>query len=107
MDDKSFSGVTVDTVANVYFDGRCVSHSLRMPDGSRKSVGVVLPSRLSFGTGVAERMDCVGGACRVLLPGEDAWRQVSAGQSFEVPADSRFEIEVAGEPFHYVCHYLD
>ncbi|MCB1916810.1 MAG: pyrimidine/purine nucleoside phosphorylase [Rhodocyclaceae bacterium] len=107
MKDKCLSGVTVDATANVYFDGRCISHSLRMGDGTRKSVGVVLPSRLSFGTGAAERMECVGGSCRVLLPGEGAWRQVSAGESFEVPADARFEIEVVGDPFHYICHYLD
>jgi len=105
MSGKRLDGVSVDAAANVYFDGKCVSHSLTLADGSRKSVGVVLPARLTFGTGAPEVMECVAGACRVKLAGESAWREVAAGESFSVPGDSSFEIEVADEPFHYICHY--
>ncbi|MDO8934248.1 MAG: pyrimidine/purine nucleoside phosphorylase, partial [Rhodocyclaceae bacterium] len=28
-----------------------------------------------------------------------------AGQSFNVPGNSSFDIEVSGEPYHYVCHF--
>ena len=41
---------TISTRANVYFDGKCVSHSVTLADGSKKSVGVILPSRLTFKT---------------------------------------------------------
>ncbi len=102
---KRFEGVGVDAVANVYFGGKCVSHSLTLADGTRKSVGVVLPSQLTFGTAAPEIMECVAGSCRVKLPGADGWQTVSAGESFSVPGDSRFDIDVAGEPFHYICHY--
>lgn len=102
---KQFENVTLNTAANVYFDGKCISHSFVLPDGTRKSAGVVLPSVLNFGTAAAEIMECVAGACRVKLAGENEWRDIVAGQSFDVPANSNFDIEVSGEPFHYICHY--
>ena len=37
------SNISVTTQANVYFDGKCVSHSISYPDGTKKSIGVVLP----------------------------------------------------------------
>lgn len=97
-------GVTVATQASIYFDGKCVSHSLTLPDGSKKSVGVVLPAELTFGTAAPETMECVAGACEYLLAGDTVWQRVAAGQSFSVPGDSKFQIRVT-EAFHYICHY--
>ena len=91
--------------ANVYFDGRCVSHTLELPDGSRKSVGVILPATLTFETAAAERMEGVGGACEVRLTGAAEWQRYSEGETFSVAANSRFEIRVIGEPYHYICHF--
>ena len=45
MSTEQLQGVSVQTQANVYFDGRCVSHSVTLADGTRKSVGVILPAR--------------------------------------------------------------
>src|SRR6187549_2745343 len=59
---EKIDGVAVTTRANVYFDGKCVSHGIQFPDGTKKSVGVVLPASLTFNTGAAEIMECVGGA---------------------------------------------
>jgi len=92
------------TRANVYFDGKCVSHSLELPDGSRKSVGVILPSSLTFKTGAPERMELVEGRCRVRLAGSDVWTTYGGGQNFAVPGQSAFDIEVS-EPLHYICHF--
>jgi uncharacterized protein YaiE (UPF0345 family) len=102
---SQFDNVTVVKQANVYFDGKCVSHSLTLADGSKKSVGVILPSTLTFNTGAPEIMETVAGSCRVKLAGESEWKSYGAGQSFNVPGNSSFEIEVAGEPYHYVCHF--
>lgn len=102
---EKFEGVVLQTQANVYFDGKCVSHSFVLPDGTRKSVGVVLPATLTFGTAAAEIMECVGGSCRVRMKGDSAWTAYVAGESFNVPANSSFDIEVADQPFHYICHY--
>jgi len=100
-----FDNVAVTKQANVYFDGKCVSHSLTLADGSKKSVGVILPSTLTFNTGAPEVMETVAGACRVKLASESEWTTYGAGQSFSVPGNSSFEIEVTGDPYHYVCHF--
>ena len=102
---NQFNNVSVVSKANVYFDGKCVSHSITLADGSKKSVGVILPSTLTFNTGAPEIMETVAGACRVKLAGESEWKAYGAGQSFQVPGNSSFDIEVSGEPYHYVCHF--
>jgi uncharacterized protein YaiE (UPF0345 family) len=99
-----FDNVSVVQQANVYFDGKCVSHTVILPDGTRKSVGVIFPSRLTFKTGAPEIMEINGGACRVRLPGSDHWKNVKAGERFEVPGNASFEIETL-ETLDYVCHF--
>lgn len=102
---SEFDLVSVEKKANVYFDGKCVSHTVRLPDGTRKSVGVILPSSLTFKTGVPETMETVAGSCEVKLAGTNEWKTYGAGEAFKVPANSSFEIRVSGEPYHYVCHF--
>ncbi|GAB2882545.1 pyrimidine/purine nucleoside phosphorylase [Uliginosibacterium flavum] len=104
MSQNQFDAVSVVTKANVYFDGKCVSHSIVLADGTKKSVGVIMPAKLTFNTGAAEIMETVAGNCRVLLKGETEWKSYGEGQSFDVPANSSFEIEVS-EPYHYICHF--
>jgi uncharacterized protein YaiE (UPF0345 family) len=102
---SQFDNVAVFKQANVYFDGKCVSHTVQFADGTKKSVGVILPSTLTFNTGAPEIMETVAGACRVKQAGESEWKTYGAGQSFNVPGNSSFDIEVSGEPYHYVCHF--
>ena len=104
MPTEKINQVSVTTQANVYFDGKCVSHGFTTADGVKKSVGVVLPSTLTFNTGAAEIMECVAGSCEYKLAGTDAWMTSHAGDKFDVPADSRFDIRVT-EPYHYICHF--
>ena len=99
-----FDNVSVVKQANVYFDGKCVSHTVRFADGTSKTVGVIMPSSLVLNTGAPEIMEGVGGSCRVRRKGESDWTIYGAGQSFEVPGNSSFEIS-CDEPYHYVCHY--
>jgi uncharacterized protein YaiE (UPF0345 family) len=101
---QHIDNVTLTTQANVYFDGKCVSHSFTLADGTKKSVGVVLASTLTFGTAAAETMECVGGACEYKLAGTDNWVFQKLGDSFSVPANSKFDIRVA-QAYHYICHY--
>lgn len=104
MTTQSIDNVTLTTQANVYFDGKCVSHSFTLADGTKKSVGVVLPASLTFNTGAAEIMECVGGACEYKLAGSEEWNKSGAGDKFSIPANSSFDIRVA-EAYHYICHY--
>ena len=101
---SQFDNISVIKEANVYFDGKCVSHTVLFQDGTKKSVGVILPSSLTFNTGVPETMECVAGRCRVRLKGQSEWSHYGPGESFSVPGNSSFDIE-ALEPYHYVCHF--
>ena len=98
------ANVSVFPNANVYFDGKCISHTIETADGTRKSVGVILPSTLNFSTAAPETMQIAAGKCRVKIAGENGWHDYAAGQQFEVPGDSSFDIEVI-ETLHYVCHF--
>jgi len=104
MTTASIDGVTVTTKANVYFDGKCVSHGIRLADGTQKSVGVILPAQLTFSTGAPEIMECVAGSCEWRLEGSTDWHTSRAGERFGVPGNAKFEIRVS-EPYHYICHF--
>ncbi len=101
---SQFDNVAVVKKANVYFDGKCVSHTVQFADGSKKSVGVIFPSSLTFNTGAPEIMEINGGRCRVRLKGDADWKEYGAGQSFAVPGNSSFDIETL-ELLDYVCHF--
>ncbi len=100
---SQFDNVSVVKKANVFFDGKCISHTVQFGDGTKKTVGVILPSSLTFKTGVPEIMETVAGSCRYRVQG-GAWQTCGEGQSFSVPGNSSFDIEVT-EPYHYVCHF--
>ena len=104
MTTEKIDQVSVTTQANVYFGGKCVSHNITLADGSKKSVGVVLPSSLTFNTSAPEIMECVGGACEYKLKGSTEWQSAKAGEKFSVPGQSSFEIRVT-EAYHYICHF--
>jgi uncharacterized protein YaiE (UPF0345 family) len=101
---SQFDKVSVVKKSNVYFDGKCVSHTVLFDDGTRKTLGVIFPSSLTFNTAAPEIMEVVAGRCRVRLKGESEWKEYGAGQSFNVPGDSAFDIETL-ELLDYVCHF--
>jgi len=101
---SKFDNVSVDKKGNVFFDGKCVSHSVFFPDGSRKTVGVILPSTLTFNVGTPELMEITSGTCRVKIGDEPEFKTYSAGDKFSVAANSRFVIET-NEVINYVCSF--
>jgi purine/pyrimidine-nucleoside phosphorylase len=101
-----FASVTVQTKANVYFDGNVVSHTVLMPDGAKKTLGLIYPGSYHFGTGAAERMEITAGSCTVTLDGTTEETVYAAGQSFDVAANSGFTIAVADGICEYICSYL-
>lgn len=102
---EKFDGVSVVLKANVYFDGRVVSHAVVFPDGTKKTLGLIYPGSYSFNTGAPERMSMVSGSCRYRLAGQEEWSDRAAGSHFDVPADSSFDIEVAEGVAEYVCSF--
>jgi uncharacterized protein YaiE (UPF0345 family) len=101
-----FSSVTAIAMANVYFEGKVVSHSILFPDGSKKTLGLIYPGTYHFGTDAAERMDITDGACTIEQDTTKETSAYSAGSYFEVPAKSGFTITVESGICQYVCSFL-
>jgi len=99
-----FDQVSVIKQANIYFDGKCVSHTVIFADGSKKTIGVIFPSSLTFNTGAPEIMELNAGTCRIRLKGETEWKSYEGGQRFDVPGNSSFDIETV-TTLDYVCHF--
>lgn len=101
-----FAGVTVVTKANVYFDGNVVSHTVLLPDNTKKTLGLIRPGSYHFNTGAPERMEIVAGTCRVTLDGSKDVREYPAGTYFDVPGNSGFTIAVPAGLCEYICSFL-
>ncbi len=101
-----FDGVTVVCKANVYFEGRVVSHTVRFPNGGKKTLGLIYPGSFKFNTDAPERMEIIAGTCRAKLPGQGDWKFYPAGTSFDVPGKSAFEIAVEQGQAEYICTFL-
>lgn len=102
----SFSNVTVDAKANVYFDGKVVSHTVHFADGTKKTLGLIYPGKFHFGTAAPERMEIIAGACEVILDGTSDVIAVEAGSSFDVAGNSGFTITVDDCICEYICSFL-
>ncbi len=103
--EKEWKGVTVLTKANIYFEGKVISRTVLFPDGSRKTLGIILPGEYEFSVGDREEMEIVSGSVEVLLPGTNSWKSFQAGDSFSLPKNSRYRIR-SGEVAEYICGFL-
>lgn len=103
---SEFSNVTVKKAANIYYDGKVTSRVITFADGTTKTLGIMMPGDYEFGTEKKELMEILSGEVSVLLPGSEEWQVIEPGQSFEVPADSKFGIKI-GTVTDYCCSYLD
>jgi uncharacterized protein YaiE (UPF0345 family) len=104
MSDDKFENVSIIKKANLYFDGQVTSRTVLFPDGSRKTLGFMLPGEYEFGTVASELMEILAGKMTVLLPESNDWQTVREGQSFCVPANSRFKL-LLKEAVDYCCSY--
>jgi purine/pyrimidine-nucleoside phosphorylase len=100
-----FKNVTVIKKANVYFNGNVTSRIVLFKDGSKKTLGIILPGEYEFGTADRERMEVLAGKLNALLPGTKEWKSFEAGQSFEIPANSKFKVS-SKEVSDYCCSYF-
>jgi uncharacterized protein YaiE (UPF0345 family) len=103
---SEFKNVSVVKAANVYFDGKVTSRTVVFADGSKKSLGFMLPGEYTFNTGVPEVMEVLGGSMDYKLAPEDEWTSVGAGESFDVPGEASFSVRV-GVFADYCCSYTE
>lgn len=102
---SEFTNVTVVKKANVYFGGNVTSRTILFPDGSKKTLGVMLPGDYEFNTADPEIMEILSGELEVLLPGAAGWKQVKGGESFDVPANAKFGLKIK-ELTDYCCSFV-
>jgi len=88
---------------NEYFNGTVKSIAFASAEGPA-TVGVMAPGEYEFGTAQREIMHVVSGALTVKLPGSDNWETFNAGDKFNVPADSKFQLQVNVDTA-YLCEY--
>jgi uncharacterized protein YaiE (UPF0345 family) len=100
-----FKNVTVVKKANVYFDGKVTSRTVLFADGTKKTLGIMLPGDYEFGTADSEIMEMLAGEASVLLPGAKDWKTFKAGESFTVPANAKFKLQLKGV-VDYCCSYV-
>jgi len=101
----NFENVTVDIAGNSYFDGAVTSRTVHFSDGSKKTLGYMQKGEFEFGTEAAELMEITAGDVEYKLADSDEWIAVKGGESFNVPANSKFGIKVK-EITDYCCSYL-
>lgn len=101
---SEFNNVTVFKKTNIYFDGKVISRTIIFPDGSKKTLGTMLPGKYEFNTEVKELMEITSGELEVLLPGKKNWLAVKGGESFEVVVNSKFELKIKSLT-DYCCSY--
>ena len=91
--------------ANVYFDGKCVSHTVLFRRRYAQEHRRDLPVHLTFNTARARSH----GNQRPVVPcaahrPEPNGRTIGAGETFSVPGNSSFDIETL-RTLDYVCHF--
>ncbi len=101
-----FKNVTVVAKANVYFDGKVVSHSILFASGEKKTLGLIYAGSYHFGTDKAEIMEITDGSCVVVIDGSKEEKTYGAGTQFDVSAKSGFTISVKAGICQYICSFI-
>jgi len=102
---SKFEGVNVVKAANIYFNGQVTSRTVEFPDGSKKTLGIMMPGEYEFGTEAKELMEIIAGDLEILLPQQTTWQTIKGGESFEVPASSSFKLKIHSIT-DYCCSYI-
>lgn len=100
-----FKDVTVDKLANIYFNGNVISRNVFFKDGSRKTLGVMLPGRYEFNTEERELIEIMSGILNLKLQNDDECKLINDRMVFNIPKNSSFQVEVL-ELVNYTCSYF-
>ncbi len=101
-----FQNVTAEPLANLYHGNNVVSHGITLPDGSKKTFGVIFPGSYRFNTVSPEHMQIIDGSCEVVIDGSDTTKFIPTDEAFEVSGNSGFCITVHTGICQYICSFL-
>lgn len=100
---SQFNNVSVIKEANIYFEGKVTSRTVLFADGTKKTLGIMLPGEYEFGTGLKEEMEILAGQLEYKLTGGD-WKTIDGKGTFFVPANDKFQLKVHTAA-DYCCSY--
>ena len=101
-----YKDVNVDKIANIYFEGNVISRNIFLKDGSRKTLGVMLPGNYEFSTETREMTEIMSGKLNLKLQNDEDWKSIIDGMDFNIPKNSSFKVEVL-ELVNYTCSYFN
>lgn len=101
---SEFANVTVVKAANIYFDGKVTSRTIKFDDGTTKSLGIMMTGDYEFNTSEQELMEILAGEVEIQLAGQETWQALKGGEKFKVAAHSSFKIKVNAVT-DYCCSY--
>ena len=101
-----YKNVNVDKMANIYFEGNVISRNIFLRDGSRKTLGVMLPGNYEFNTEERELMEIMSGKLNLKLQNDEEWKLIKNGMDFNIPKNSTFKVEVL-ELVNYTCSFFN
>ena len=102
----TYENITVNKLANIYFEGKVISRKITFSDNTIKTLGIMLPGEYEFNTQSKELMEIISGELNLLLEGETTWNMIKDGMEFNVPKDSSFKVKVF-KTVNYTCSYFD
>ncbi|TEW53525.1 pyrimidine/purine nucleoside phosphorylase [Psychromonas sp. RZ22] len=88
---------------NEYFDGNVTSIAFQS-ETLPATVGVMEVGEYTFDAGAKEYMTVVSGNLTIQFPGYPEWTTFNAGETFEVPANTSFNVKVTVQTA-YLCLY--
>ena len=103
---NNYKNVDVDKLANIYFEGKVISRNIFLKDGSKKTLGVMLPGEYEFNTESRELMEIISGKLNLKLKDDNDWKLISDGMDFNIPKNSSFKVRVL-ELVNYTCSYFN
>ena len=103
---ENFQDVSVDKLANIYFDGKVISRNIFFKDGSKKTLGVMLIGEYEFNTESRELIEIISGRLNLKIERENDWKLITEAMHFNIPKNSSFKLEVL-ELVNYACSYFD
>jgi len=106
MNMAKYENVDVDKLANIYFKGKVISRNIFLQDGSRKTLGVMLPGKYEFNTEARELMEITSGKLNLKIENDIEWTLIKDGMDFNIPKNSSFKVEVL-ELVNYICSYFE
>ena len=103
---EKFKNVTIEKKANVYLEGKIISHTIIFNSGEKKTLGIMMPGEYEFNTCEKEIIEVLDGRMMVLLPKETEWKLFHKGEVFEISGNSNYKLAI-GEVTEYCCSLIE